>query len=261
VEEHCEELARRQQFLRRAVISEWPDGTVTACYGFRHAVYQHLWHERVTVRRRQQWHQRIDERKEAGYGERVAEVAAELAVHFEQGRDYRRAIRYLQLAAESVLRRSAHQEAILLLSRGLELLKALPDTSTRIQQELTLQIALGAPLVAAKGYASQEVEEAYTRARQLCQQVGSTPQLLPVLRGLWVFYLLRAELQTTYELGEQLYTLAQSVQDPALLLEAQYTLGASSFFLGEPARARTHLEQCITFYEPQRHASHAFRYG
>ena len=84
-------------------------------------------------------------------------------------------------------KRSAH------LTKGLELLKTLPDTPERTQQELTLQLALGAPLMATKGYAAPEVEKAYTRARELCQQVGETPQLFPVLRGLWVFYLVRAE--------------------------------------------------------------------
>jgi len=53
----------------------------------------------------------------------------------------------------------------------------LPDTPDRAQQELTLQVALGGPLAATKGYAAPEVEETYTRARDLCRQVGETPQL------------------------------------------------------------------------------------
>jgi hypothetical protein len=68
-------------------------------------------------------------------------------------------------------------EAVAHLTRGLEVLKALPDTPERTQQELTLQLALGAPLIATKGYASPEVEKSLTRARELCQQVGETPQL------------------------------------------------------------------------------------
>ena len=67
------------------------------------------------------------------------------------------------------------------LTKGLELLKTLPDTPERAQQELTLQLALGAALVAVKGYAAPEVEKTYTRARELCQQLGETPQLFPVL--------------------------------------------------------------------------------
>ncbi len=73
------------------------------------------------------------------------------------------------------------------------MLKTLPDTPERTQQELTLQLALGAALMATKGYAAPEVEKVYTRARELCQQIGETPQLFPVLCGLWAFYSVRAE--------------------------------------------------------------------
>ena len=116
------------------------------------------------------------------------------------------AIPYWQQAGQRASQRSANVEAISHLTKGLELLKTLPDTPERTQQELTLQIALGVPLMATKGYAAPEVEQAYTRARELCQQVGETPQLFPVLMGLWVFYIVRAEYQTARELAEQLLT-------------------------------------------------------
>jgi len=81
-------------------------------------LYQQLWHERVGIEQQQRWHLRVGERKETAYGSRAGEIATELAVHFEQGRDYPRAIRYLQQAGETALRRSAHQEAIAHLTRG-----------------------------------------------------------------------------------------------------------------------------------------------
>ena len=96
----------------------------------------------------------------------------------------------------------------------------------------TLQTALGPALMATKGFAAPEVEQAYARARELCQQVGETPQLFPVLWGLWRFYLVRGELQTARELGEQLLSLAQRQHDPALLLEAHRALGETLFLLG-----------------------------
>jgi len=261
VEERCEELARWGQFLRSSEYSEWPDGTVAGRYSFIHSLYQNVLYNRVTVGRRIQLHRRIGRREEEGYGERAGEIAAELAVHFEQGRDYRRGVQYLRQAAENALRRSAHREAINHLIKGLELLKALPDIPERIQQELTLQVTLGAALMATKGYAAPEVEEAYTRARELCQQVGETPQLFTALWGLWVFYCVRGELQTARELGEQLLSLAQSAQDPALFLEAYVALGLTLFCLGELAPALAHLEQGIALYDPQQHRSHAFIYG
>jgi predicted ATPase len=175
--EHCARLAERQQFLRPAGIAEWPDGTVAARYGFIHALYQQLWHERVRIEQPQQWHLRIGECKETAWGLQAHQIVTELAVHFEQSRDYPRAIRYLQQAGESALRRSANQEAIAHLIRGLELLQTLPDTLERTRQELGLRVTLTAPLVATKGLAATEVGDTHNRARELCQQVGETPEL------------------------------------------------------------------------------------
>jgi DNA-binding winged helix-turn-helix (wHTH) protein/predicted ATPase len=256
-EVHCEHLARRQQFLRPAGRSEWPDGTVAARYSFRHALYQALWQERVKAGRWRRYHQHIGERKERGYGERAKEIAAELAVHFEQGRDYPRAIQYLRQAGENASRRSAHGEAISLLTKGLELLKIPQDNSDRVRQELNLQITLGVPLTVTKGYAAWEVGKTYTRALELCRQVGETSQLFPALFGLMPFYLVRAEYQTTRELGEELLRLARSAQDFTLLIDAHLALGQPLYFLGEFSSAREHFEQIITLYEPQKHNPHA----
>jgi predicted ATPase len=152
-------------------------------------------------------------------------------------------------------------EAISHLTRGLELLKALPDTPARTQQELMLQIALGAPLMAAKGFGAPEVEKVYTQALNLCRQVGETPQVFPVIIGLWNFYNVRGELHKAHELGNQLLTLAQRVQDPLLLLEAHRLLGATLFWLGECVPARTHLEQGIALYDPRQYRSLTFPGG
>jgi predicted ATPase len=135
-----------------------------------------------------------------------------------------------------------------------------------MQQELMLQVTLGVPLMATKGYAAPEVEMAYVRARELCQQLEARsgvplPVLFPVLHGLYRFYIVRANFQTAQELGERLLTLAQSVQDPALLLEAHLALGIILFFLGELVPAREHVERGIALYDPQQHRSYAFLYG
>jgi hypothetical protein len=112
VEERCEELVRREHFLRASGTGDWPDGTVAARYGFLHALYQDVLYHRLTARRRQRLHQQIGEREEQGYGEQAREVAAELALHFERGRDYRKAVWYLQEAggnacgAQPIKRRS-----------------------------------------------------------------------------------------------------------------------------------------------------------
>jgi tetratricopeptide (TPR) repeat protein len=261
IEEQCGELARREQFLRTAGTTEWPDGTVAARYGFLHALYQDVVYHRLTIRRQQRLHRQIGEREEAAYGDRGKEIAAELAVHFERGRDYRKAVQYLQQAGENAVRRSANQEAISLLTKGLELLKFLPDTPERAQQELMLRIALGVPLVLTKGHAAAEVERDTTRARALCAQAGDPPQLFSVLLGLRRFYFSRGELWTAHELGEQLLTLAQRLQDPGLLARAHLMSGEVLYRLGEFTQTREHAEQGIALYDSQQHRSHALLYG
>ena len=168
---------------------------------------------------------------------------------------------YWQRAGTRALQRSANVEAIAHVHRGLALLATLPDTLQRTQHELDFLTTLGPALMATKGYAASEVVQAYTRARALCQQIGETPEHLPILWNLWLFYLARSEHQTAMELGVQCLQLAQSVQDTALLLEAHYAMGVSWFILGNSALACTHLERTIALYDPVQHHVLTYRYA
>jgi predicted ATPase len=260
-EAYCESLSRRGQLLQPRGEQTWPDGTVAGSYAFVHALHREVIYTRLPAARSMQLHRRIGERQEAGYAAQARGRAAELAVHFEQGRDFRRAVSYLQYAAENALRLNAPPEAIMHATRGLELLQTWPDPADRTQQELNFQIMLGPALIATKGSAAPEVEQTYARARVLCQQVGETPQLLPVLRGLCRFYRNRGALQTARELGEQLDRLAQREAALAPRLEAHETLGNTLFMLGEYSAAQTHLQQGIALTDPQAQQALALRYG
>src|SRR5205823_6765528 len=140
---------------------------------------------------------------------------------------------------------SAHVEAISHLTKGLELLKTLPDTPQRLQRDVDMHIALGASLLATKGPAAPEVAQAYRRAQHLCEHLEAPHQLFPVLRGLWNYSFIRAEYQTARALGEQLLALAQHAQDAAKLVAAHRALGTTLFFLGTLASAHTHFTQGI----------------
>ena len=147
-----------------------------------------------------------------------------LAHHYTRGERLRaQAIPYWQQAGQHALQRSAPVEAIAHLTQGLAVLTTLPETPERLQQELDLQVALGTALRATKGNAAPEVERPYTRARELCAQLGDTPQLFPVLRGLMLYYQGRGQLQTASQLGEPLLRLAQALPDPAHLLSPTFS--------------------------------------
>ncbi len=227
-----------------------------ATYLFKHALIQDAAYQSLLKSKRQQYHQQIAQVLEERFPETKETQPELLAHHCTEAGLITQAIPYWQKAGQRASQRSANVEAISHLTKGLDVLKALPDAPERTQQELELQTTLGPALMATKGYAAPEVEKIFARARELCQQLGETPQIFAVLRGLWGFYIVRGELQTAHELGEQLLRLAQSVQDPALLLEARYGLGATSFYLGEFASAREHSKQGMVFYDPQKRRSH-----
>ncbi len=230
-------------------------------YIFKHALTQEVAYGTVLQERRKILHERTAQAIEELYSQNLDEHYGDLAHHYSRSNNTPKAVEYLQLAGQQAEQRSAYAEAISHLTTALELLKTLPDTVGRTQQELLLQTTLGPALMVTEGFGAPEVEKTYARARELCQQVGETPQLFWVLGGLWQFYLVRAEYQTARELGEQLLSLAQSVQDPALLLAAHRALGEPLFLLGELALARAHQEQGIALYNLQQHRSLAFLYG
>jgi predicted ATPase len=95
---------------------------------------------------------------------------------------------YLQRAGQQAVERSAYAEASSYLTTALDLLTTLPETRARSLQELIVQMTLGSALTATKGAGSLEVEQQYTRARVLCEQVGEPQQLFRVLWGLWGVY-------------------------------------------------------------------------
>jgi predicted ATPase len=187
LEERCEELARRRQFLQARRTSESQDGA--AQYRFIHTLYQNTLYHRIPAARRSQLHRRIGDYEEACIGERAGEIAAELAMHFEQGRDFDRAVNYLQHAADNANRAFAYQEAVMLARRGIELLKNLHDTEARDRRELALQMSLCMAMPVTLGYGAAEVGKTYNRARELCERLGESLQLFRALRWLRNYYL------------------------------------------------------------------------
>ncbi|MGE0825315.1 MAG: adenylate/guanylate cyclase domain-containing protein [Candidatus Binatia bacterium] len=231
-----------------------------ATYLFKHALIQDTAYHSLLKSRRQQLHQQIAQVLTEQFPDTQETQPELLAHHYTAAGLTEQAIPYWQQAGQRASQRSANVEAISHFTRGLELLKTLPETPERAQQELMLQVALGTPLMATKGLAAPEVGQAYTRALALCRQVGETPQLLPVLFGLWRFSNNQAKFQTARELGEQFLKLAQRVE-PTHLVGAHYTLGVTLYCAGEFAGARANLKRGITLYNSQQHHFLAFVYG
>ena len=274
-------LGREFSYALLHAVSPWDEGTLQrglhqlvqaeflyqqglppqATYLFKHALIQEAAYQSLLRSTRQQYHQRIAHVLEELFPETVETQPELLAHHYTEAGLSATAIPYWLKAGQRASARSAHVEAITHLRQGLAVLTPLPETPARLQQELDLQVALGPALFSTQGNAAPEVEHAYARARELCAQLGDTPQLFPVLRGLMQYYLNRGDLQTASQLGEQLLRLAQAQPDPALRLLAHRQLGTILFNRGEPAAAQTHHTQALALYDPQAHRALAVRYG
>jgi len=252
VEQHCEELARRHQFLSPAWLVELPDGTITPRHKFNHILYLEVPYSLVPPMRRAQIHHRIAERGVAIYGDQVSIIAAELAMHFEQSRDWPLALQYLTQAAENASHRSAHHEAADLATRGLEVLKLLPESPERPRQEIVLRMILSVSLMAMKGFAAAEVEEVYARARELCWLQGPSPQLFHMLWSLGLYYIFSADMSSALEIADQLLQLAEGLKDGPLIMEAHRAMGVTLLDLGRCTEALPHLDQAATLYTTHR---------
>ena len=249
----CEALARRGQLLRAAGAAAWPDGTVAGRYAFIHAVYRNVLYGRVSIGHRVGLHLRIGMRLEEAHGPHAGDVAGELAMHFEEGRDFARAARYRRQAAETALRHYGYREAASHARRAIEVLAALPGSAERDREELGLQTLLGAAQIASSGWAAPEVAGAYARARELCAPIGVTPQVFPVLLGLCGYHLMRGDIPVAEEVSQQLLAHAEATQDAAMVLGAHNTAAMASFYRGDFVAALAHVERSRTLYDPEQH--------
>src|SRR5262249_13964895 len=188
-----------QQELERLVEAEIVDRRGVpphAMYVFRHALIQDAAYQSLLKSTRQQYHQRMAQVLEARFPATVETQPELVAQHHAAAGCAEQAVRYWQRAGQHARDRSAHLEAISHFTTAIELLRSLPETPVRTQHALTVHIALGAAYQMAKGLAAPEVEHAYTQAYALCQQVADTPELAPVLYGLWRVFTERRRVST-----------------------------------------------------------------
>jgi predicted ATPase len=145
IDERCATWAREGRFLREEGIETWPDGTVTACYSFLHALYHDVIYRRVAAGSRVRLHRRIGLRIETGYGTQAPTMATTLAMHFTRAQDLPRAVQYARYATDTAMQRAAYQEAVLCLEQALATLEHLPAQGDTRLLAIDLRLALDRP--------------------------------------------------------------------------------------------------------------------
>jgi DNA-binding winged helix-turn-helix (wHTH) protein len=245
VEERCAALARHGRLLRASGAVAWADGTVSSGFRFGHDLHRTVLYDRIPAARRARLHAAVADRLERAYGPAAAGHAAELAAHLLAARDHARAVPYLQAAATQALGRSAPREAVGHLEALLAALPHLPEGPERDQAELVAQMTLGPALVAIRGFASPELEAAYTRAHELCVGLDRPHELVLVLHGLAAV----AEFRGRYHRSEALLERILGLGIDDLAVEAHELLACSTFHQGAAARAVGYAERGLALYD------------
>lgn len=230
-------------------------------YFFKHALIQEQAYESLLKGTRQTYHRKISEVLSASFPQIVSNQPELLAHHYDAGGLFDAAVGHWLQAGQKSIARSANVEASRQLRRGLEALARLPQSPERDQQELFLLTMRGVALIAASGYAAEDVQQAFARARSLCNELGDTPHLHPVLFGLFLYYMVRGEGTSAAELVEQLEVTARKIGDPGLVLEAHSARAALSYWEGKFSECNQHILEARLLYDPTQHGHHQFVYG
>jgi predicted ATPase len=239
------EPADLDQALARLVKSElvFQRGTPPeAVYTFKHALVQDVAYASLLKSRRSELHGRIAAILEARFADLVARQPELLAHHLTAAGHADRAIDFWLRAGQLAVGRSANREAISHLTTALEMLGNRPPTDEQLCRELEVQIALGPPLTATRGFAAPEVETAYARAEHLARRCGHRRHLGRALRGLCYVHHVRAHILRVSELCSELVELTEQGDDLVMQADAHNALAFNLFHQGDYRSAREHLE-------------------
>ena len=225
-----------------------PDAT----YLFKHVLIQEAAYRSLLRRRRADLHRAVADCLVTRF-QTLAEAQPEVvAAHYTSADAVSEALRWWQASGERASKRAAHAEAIEHYRTALELLATQPAHATRDGAELGLRVLLGLSLASSRGYAAPEVEQNYREAHEICQRLGETAELFPVVRGLCTFYIVRDSHLVAKQLAEQCLRIGQETQASEYLIEGYNALGYATFYLGEFRRSRALLERGVALYESHR---------
>ena len=219
-----------------------------AIYSFKHALVRDAAYESLLKSRRQQLHGQIARTMEEKFPDIVVSQPEIVAHHFTEAGLVEPAIDYWLKAGNLALSRSANA-AVGHLKQGLKQIPNIDDPMLRNKWELLLQTSLGNSLQATKGWSTDSVKHAYTRALQLCKESGLDEHTFPAVFGLWTWNFVRPSLGEAQALAEHLLNTAENVDDSVYKVLAHEALGFTLFAQGKFAAAHAELERSISMCE------------
>jgi class 3 adenylate cyclase/predicted ATPase len=221
-----------------------------AVYSFKHALVQDAAHGSLLRSTRQQLHAQIAEVLETQSPELLDTQPELLAQHYAEAGLLEKSAVYWGKAGRRSAARSVMAEAAAQFQKGLDQLKLLPDTLERKRQELELHSALGAALIAVKGWGAPETGHVHLRAQELWERLGSPAEFLHLPFGQSFHHVVRAEFDLAERCDENLLRLSHQRNDTAGLVLGHHSSGRTLFYRGRFASSRSHQEEALTLYDP-----------
>ena len=225
---------------------------------FTHSLLQEAAYARMLRRRQRALHAHVAETLVRRFPEKAEREPEVVARHWSAAAEPAKAVPFWHRAGTYALERAAYLEAADHFSNGLEALDAAaPDRGDGLEH-IDFLTHIGASLQAGSGYAAAGVDEAYARARTACSSVGNDDCLVPVIRGRWMFHLLRGEYATALELADEMLALAGRGERPVALAEGHLYGGLVHMYLGTFDLARTHLEEAFSSHRRPDRSDHVY---
>src|SRR5215472_2460933 len=214
-------------------------------FAFKHVLLRDAIYDSLLRNKRQQIHADIAAILESDFPEVVENHPEILAYHYQEAGNHQPAIRCWFESGQRALAHSANVEAIANFRKALGLLTALPDTSERTKQEIDIQLALGIPLIAVRGYASAETREAFSRARTLCLRLGDIPKYFQALFGLWGYFWMKGNNINARSIADEFLFRSEALADPLLLMVAHRVMGSTLLTVGDFHSSADHFKETI----------------
>jgi class 3 adenylate cyclase/predicted ATPase len=224
-----------------------------AVYSFKHALVQDAAHGSLLRGTRRQLHAQIAEALEALSPEMMDSQPELFAQHYAEAGLVEKSVACWGKAGHRSVARSAMAEAVAQFQKGLDQLALLPDNRERLKQELEFWSALGAALLAVRGYAALETGRAYARARELWEQLGCPSEFVQIPFGQSRYHAHRGELDRAQSLAEDLLRLSPQRNDSGGLILGYLSSGRTLMFAGKFALSRLHLEAALALNNPIPH--------
>jgi len=218
-------------------------------YMFKHALLEGALHDALATEKRQQFHRQIADALESRFPETAQTLPELLAHHFTEAGMVEDGISYWLKAGLRCLERSANVEAIGHLTKGLALVRALPESSERDAQELQFLNPLGTTYIAARGYGSREVGPVFIRARELADRIGQPAQRFVVMRGNFAWHVVRGNFKLCVDLAAEALQFVGTLNDPGMMMEALFLHGLTKFYRGDFAGARDHCSLAVADFD------------